>query len=170
MIAALIALLVLSPQPDVIDRIMAVVGPQPITLSEVAAAAEFELVPVPPGTKDQIGYALERLIDRSLILVEVERFQPPEPDPVEITIQIDRLQARFGSAEAFEKALAMTGTTREQLRRYIRDTLRTQIYLNQRFGAILDPVERAESIAAWVRELRRRTQITVLYRPAPPKS
>jgi len=170
MMAALLALLVLQPQPDIIDRIMAVVGPQAITLSEVAGAVEFELVPVPAGTKDPTGYALERLIDRSLMLVEVDRFQPPEPDPVEVTVQVDRLQARAGSAEAFEKALAMTGTTREQLRRYIRDSLRMQIYVNQRFGGILDPVERAESIAAWVSELRRRAQITVLYRPAPPKS
>ena len=170
MVAALIAFLVLAPASDVIDRIMAVVGTQPITLSEVAAAAEFQLVPVPAGTKDPTGYALDRLIDRSLMLVEVDRFQPPEPDPTEIGSQIDRLQARFGSADGFEKALATTGTTREQLRRYVRDTLRLQIYVNQRFGTILDPVERAESTAAWVSELRRRAQIIVLYRPAPPKS
>jgi hypothetical protein len=44
-----------------------------------------------------------------------------------------------------------------------------QTYVNQRFGAILDPVEHEESIAAWVRELRRRAPITVLYRPPPPK-
>ena len=104
------------------------------------------------------------------MLIEVDRFQPPEPDPVEITVQIDRLQARFGSAGALDTALAMTGTTKEQLRRFFRDSLRMQIYINQRFGAILDPVERAESIRAWVNELRRRAQITVLYRPAPPKS
>jgi hypothetical protein len=170
MAALLLALLVLAPAADVIDRIMAVVGTQPITLSETAAAQQFELVPVPPGTKDPTGYALDRLIDRSLMLIEVNRFQPAEPDPVEITIQIERLQARSGSAEAFDKALAVTGTTREQLRRFFRDSLRMQIYVNQRFGTILDPVEREESIKAWVGELRRRAQITVLYRPAPPKS
>jgi len=170
MAVLLAALLTLNPSLDVIDRIMAVVGTQPITLSDVAAALQFGLVPLPAGTKDPTGYVLDRLIDRSLMLVEVDRFQPPEPDAVEITVQIDRLQARAGSAEAFDKALGVTGTTREQLRRYTRDTLRMQIYTNQRFGTILDPVEREESIAAWVRELRRRAQITVLYRPAPPKS
>ena len=170
MLIALLALLALHPAADVIDRIMAVVGTQPITLSEVAAAAEFNLVPVPAGTKDATGYVLDRLVDRSLMLVEVDRFQPPEPDTSEIAGQIDRLQARFGSAEAFDKALAVTGTPRDQLRRFFRDSLRLQIYVNQRFGTILDPVERDESIAAWVRDLRRRAQITVLYRPPPPKS
>ena len=169
MTAVLTILLLLAPAGDVIDRILAVVGTQPLTLSEVAAAIQFELVAVPPGTKDQTGYALDRLIDRRLMLTEVDRFQPPEPDPSEITTQLDRLQARLGSAEAFDKALAVTGTTRDQLRRYFRDNLRTTTYINQRFGTILDPVERDESIAAWVRELRRRAQITVLYRPAPPK-
>ena len=170
MVAALVTLLLLHPAADVIDRIMAVVGTQPITLSEVAAAVEFRLVPVPAGTKDPTAYVLDRLIDRSLMLVEVDRFQPPEPDQTEITARIDRLQARFGSAEAVDKALGVTGTTREQLRRYFRDDLRTEIYINQRFGTLLDPVERDESIAAWIRELRRRAQITVLYRPAAPKS
>ena len=169
MAAVLAALLAFAPIGDVIDRIMAVVGLQPITLSEVVAAVEFNLVPVPPETKDRIGSALDRLIDRRLMQAEVDRFQPPEPDPVEIAILLDRAQARFPSADAFEKALAVTGTTREQLRRFFRDSLRMQTYTNQRFGTILDPVERDESVAGWVRELRRRAQITVLYRPAPPK-
>ena len=46
-----------------------------------------------------------------------------------------QLERRAGSTAAFDKALAVTGTTREQLRRYIRDDLRITTYLNQRFGA-----------------------------------
>jgi len=168
LLAALLTLFAPS-DVDVIDRIMAVAGTQPITLSEVAAATQLELVPVPAGTTDTPGYVLERLVNRALMLVEVDRFQPPEPDPVEITARIDRMQARLGSAGALDKALADTGTTRDQLGRFIRDNLRMQTYINQRFGTILDPVEREESIAAWVGELRRRAQITVLYRPATPK-
>jgi hypothetical protein len=53
---------------------------------------EFRLVPVPAGTKDPTAYVLDRLIDRSLMLVEVDRFQPPEPDQTVITVRIDRLQ------------------------------------------------------------------------------
>ena len=138
MIAVLLATLAigapLNPALDVIDRIMAVVGQQPIALSDVAAAVQFQLVPVPAGTPDANGYVLERLIDRSLMLADVDRFQPPEPDAVEITIRVDEMQARAGSAAAFDKSLAVTGMTREQLRRFVRDTLRMNIYIEQRFG------------------------------------
>ena len=142
---------------------MAVVGGQPITLSDVNAALQFHLVEPPAGTRDPLGYALERLVDRSLVLTEVDRFQPPEPDPVEITIRVDELERRAGSAAAFEKALAVTGTTREQLRRSIRDDLRTVTYINQRFGANIAPGERDTAVAAWVAELRRRAEITMQY-------
>ena len=168
MLALLFALLLTPSAADVIDRIMAVVGTQPITLSEVAAAQEFQLIDVPAGSGDPRAYVLERLIDRTLMLTEVDRFQPPEPDPIEITIRVDRMQERAGSAAAFEQALAVTGTTREQLRRFVRDSLRTQTYVNQRFGAIPDAADRSAAVAAWIADLRRRAQVTVLYRPAVP--
>jgi hypothetical protein len=170
MAVLLLALLLAPAAPlvnDVIDRIMAVVGTQPITLSDVAAAQQFQLVEVPAGTADPRGYVLDRLVDRTLTLTEVDRFQPPEPDPIEITLRVDQMQARAGSAAAFDRALAMTGTTRDQLRRFVRDSLRLDTYVNQRFGTILDPVERSAAIASWVTDLRRRAQITVLYRPPP---
>ncbi|HEY2431192.1 MAG TPA: hypothetical protein VGI12_00865 [Vicinamibacterales bacterium] len=166
MVAILVALLLAPPAAaDVIDRIMAVVGAQPITLSEVAAARQFQLVDVPPGTADPRGYALDRLIDRTLMLTEVDRFQPPEPDPAEVTARVDRFRERAGSEAAFAKALAVTGTTADQLRRFVRDSLRMDTYVNQRFGAIIDPAERTRAIAAWAADLRRRAQITVLYHP-----
>jgi len=150
-------------QADVIDRIMAVVGGQTIALSDVTAATEFHLVDVPPDTADPVAYTLDRLIQRTLILAEVERFQPPEPDPIEMTIRIDDLERRAGSAAAFDKALRVTGMSRGQLRRYIRDDLRITTYLNQRFGANTDPAERRTAIATWVSELRKRGDVTVLY-------
>ena len=149
---------------QVIDRIMAVVGGRPIILSDVHAAIQFRLVEPPAGTPDPLGYALERLVERTLILAEVERFQPPEPDPIEITVRVDDLQRGAGSVATFDRALSVTGMTREQLRRHIRDDLRITTYLNQRFGATTAPGDRAAAIATWVSELRRRADVTVLYR------
>lgn len=146
---------------EVIDRILAVVGGQPLTLSDVTAARQFGLIEPPAGTADPVAYVIDRLIDRTLMLAEVDRFQPPEPDAVEITIRVDALERRAGSAAAFDKALAITGTTREQLRRHIRDDLRMTTYLNQRFGAA-DPTGRSAAIASWVADLRRRADVTVL--------
>jgi len=153
---------------EVIDRIVAVVGQQPITLSDVVGAAQFQLVAVQPGAEDPTRHVLDRLIDRSLMLTEVDRFQPPEPDAAEIASRVDEMEKRAGSAAAFDRSLAMTGMTRDQLRRFVRDNLRIDIYSAQRFGAVLDPVERQGAIAGWVAELRRRAQITVLYHPAVP--
>jgi hypothetical protein len=167
MLAFLLTLLLAAPA-EIIDRIMAVVGPQPITLTDVSTAQQFHLVEVPAGSGDPRAYVLDRLIDRSLMLTEVERFQPPEPDPIEITLRIDQMQQRAGSAAEFDRTLAVTGATRDQLRRFVRDSLRTETYVNQRFGAILDPAERAAAVAAWIGDLRRRAPITVLYHPAVP--
>ena len=152
-----------SAAADVIDRIMAVVGGQPITLSDVNAATQFHIVDVPAGVADPLAYALDRLIERTLTLSEVERFQPPEPDPIEITIRLDQIERGFGSPAALEQALAVTGMTRDRLRRYIRDDLRITTYLNQRFGANVDPAERRTAIATWMVELKRRADMSVLY-------
>lgn len=162
---ALVLLLLLSGslRADVIDRIMAVVGGQPITLSDVNAALQFGLVVPPPGTRDPLAFTVERLIDRTLMLAEVDRFQPPEPDPVEITIRIDQMERAAGSTDAFEKSLQVTGSTRDRLRRFIRDDLRIATYKNQRFGGALSSADRDAAIAAWIAELRRRAEITVPY-------
>lgn len=168
MTAVLLAMLALLPPAEIIDRIMAVAGSQPITLSDVIAVRQFQLLEVPAGTRDATGYVLDRLIDRALMLTEVDRFQPPEPDSTEIARRIDQMRARAGSAESFERSLAETGTTLDQLRRFVRDSLRTETYLNQRFGTLIDPAERQAAVNGWIAELRRRAQITVLYRPAAP--
>ena len=162
-VLVLVLLFAGSMRADVIDRIMAVVGGQPITLSDVNAALYFHLVEPPAGTRDALVFAIDRLVDRTLMLAEVDRFQPPEPDPVEITIRLDQLERAAGSTEAFEKSLQVTGSTRDRLRRYIRDDLRIATYKNQRFGAAVSASDRDAAIGAWVAELRRRAEITVPY-------
>jgi hypothetical protein len=152
-------------EASVIDRIMAVVGGRPIILSDVNAAIQFRLVEAPAGTPDTLGYTLQRLVERALVLTEVDRFQPPEPDPIEITIRVDALERVAGSTAAFEKLLAVTGMTREQLRRHIRDDLRITTYLNQRFGANTAVAERQAAINAWIAELRTRADVRVLVLP-----
>ena len=61
---------------ETIDRVLAVAGGQVIMLSDVTAALDLGLVPeggaADSGT-DRTGAALARLIDRALVLVEVNR-------------------------------------------------------------------------------------------------
>jgi hypothetical protein len=148
---------------DLIDRIMAVVNREPTLLSDVNAAMLFQLVPRPEAG-DPLASTLDRLIERSLILEEVDRFQPPEPAPEEIDTRIDAIRQRLGGSDGFQKALASVGMTEAQLRVQIRNDLRSVTYINQRF-AESDPAARETLIAEWVTGLRRRAEVTVLYLP-----
>lgn len=163
MVAVLLAIVLQQPAGTVIDRIMAVVGTDPIMLSDVTAATEFHLIEPPAGTADPTAYVLDRLIRRALMLDEVDRFQPPMPDEVEITTRVDDLERRAGSPAAFQHALDVTGMTRDQLRRYIRDDLRIRTYLLQRFGADRPAADFNAAVDEWAADLRRRAQVSVLY-------
>jgi hypothetical protein len=162
LLAVLLTIIAGGANADVIDRILAVVAGQPILLSDVSAARQFQLVELPADTADPVAATVERLIERTLMLAEVERFQPPEPDPIEMTIRVDALERRAGSAAAFERLLSITGMTREELRRYIRNDLRITTYLNQRFGANAEGPERQAAIKSWMAELRKRAGVVVL--------
>jgi hypothetical protein len=123
---------------EIIDRVLAVVDTQLITLSDVRAGLKLGLVPADVST-DPIGAALQRLIDRRLMLAEVERYAPPEPAPAAVDAAVAAIEAKFGDALALEIALNQTAMSREELRRAIRDALRIDAYLQQRFAAVAQP-------------------------------
>jgi hypothetical protein len=135
---------------EVIDRIMAVVLQQPILLSDVNAALSLKLIEVPPGTGDPVALVLDRLIERTLILGEVDRYQPPEPATPEIDSRLKQIEERVGSPEALNHLMAATGMTPERLRQYVRDDLRLTTYLNQRFGTSSQPSD--AELQAYYRE------------------
>ena len=118
---------------EVIDRILAVVDTQIITLSDVRAALRFGLVPVDVST-DPTGAVLQRLIDRRLMLIEVDRYAPPEPGEPAVNTSLAAVERRFKDALGLEIALNQSALTREELRRHLRDTLRIEAYLQQRFS------------------------------------
>jgi hypothetical protein len=117
---------------EIIDRVLAIVSGQPILASDLAAAQEFGLIAV--ETASDPGRALlSRLIDRALVLVEVERYAPREPDPGAIDRRLDQVRARFPSGGSFEAALARVGLSERQLRERLRQDLRIAGYFDQRF-------------------------------------
>jgi parvulin-like peptidyl-prolyl isomerase len=122
-----------------VDRILAVVGAAPITLSDVNAATAFGLVRVEQPGADSERAVLSALIDRQLQLSEVDRYLPPEPAAADIDARVSEVRARFPTAEAFDAALKQTGLTAATLRAHIRDSLRIETYLQQRFGAGYQP-------------------------------
>jgi parvulin-like peptidyl-prolyl isomerase len=157
--AALVAVASVA-RADIIDRVMAVVAGQPITLSDVNAASELKLVTPDPSQGDPVAATLDRLIRRTLIIGEVDRYQPPEPAPEEIDRRYAAVVERVGGEAALQRVFTLTGMTADQLRRWVRDDLRMDTYFNQRFGT---GASRAEMIDDWVQGLRRRADVTVLY-------
>ncbi|MDE3153990.1 MAG: hypothetical protein KGN76_02760 [Acidobacteriota bacterium] len=136
-IVVLAAVMAAAVQPglradEIIDRVLAVVSGEVITLSDARAARTFGLVTLPPGV-DAINAVLQQLIDRDLMLGEVEHYAPPEPDPKAIDRDLAAIRARFPSQAAYEQALLVAGFDQAHLRAVVRDNLRIQAYLDQRF-------------------------------------
>lgn len=137
---------------EVIDRMMAVVAGDLILLSDVNAAVEFGLVP-PAPSDDVTRTVLAQLIDRSLMLAEVERYAPPEPSQAAVDREYRAVSDRFSSDTAFADALARNGIDESALRATLRANLRLRAYLEQRFTTV-PPSD--EEIEAYYREHRDR--------------
>jgi hypothetical protein len=120
---------------ELIDRVMGVVNGQIITLSDVRGALRFELIPT-DASQDPIDAALRRLIDRTLLIGEVERYLPPEPSAELIDKAEAAVKSKFKDALELETVLTRYGLSQEELRRFVRDTLRIEAYLDQRLASI----------------------------------
>ena len=132
--AALVLALGSAGRAEIIDRVLAVVSGDIITLSDAQAALRFGLVPADVST-DPVGAALQRMIDRRLTLADVERYQPPDPPQEDVEARLAPIRARFSDAAAFDAALQQSGLTVDQLRRAIADTLRIEAHVEQRVAS-----------------------------------
>ena len=117
---------------EVIDRVLAIVGGQVITLSDVHVALAVGLVKPPPGA-DPIGAALSFLIDRQLVTIEVDRYMPPDPTDEAVARRADELRRALPTDPA---ALARLGLESDRLRGLAREDLRIASYIAQRFGFV----------------------------------
>jgi hypothetical protein len=170
---------------EIIDRVVAILPGAVVTQVDVQAALDLGLVQVQPGG-DGFASALAALIDRLLMLNEVRRVMPSDPPPSAVQARIAQMRARFGTPAAFARALAASGIDDPILEVHAADDLRLSQYLEERFGVAAQPTpqevqqldgparaqlaaERRQTlIAAWVGELRRRADVTVLSSQQPP--
>ena len=129
-----------AAQGELIERTLAIVGGQVITLSDARTALALGLVDG-TGEGDPTAAAAARLVERHLVLREVQRYAPPEPAPAAIDARVSAARQRFPSSEAFEQTLAEGGFTEERLRGWVRDDLRIQAYLEQRFAVAGIPTD-----------------------------
>ncbi len=111
-----------------LDRVVARVNGSVILLSDVRAAVTFGLVEGPADSE----LAVEEVVQRTLLVEEVNRFPPPEPAAEAVDAELDRLRVRAGtSLEDVERG---TGLSADNIRQLARDRLRIQGYIDQRFG------------------------------------
>ena len=144
---------------ELIDRVLAVVAGEVITLTDVTAVRELGLAS-PEGVADPVRALLDVLIDRELILAEVERYAPPEPDADAIDRELAAVRARFPAQTTFDAALARSGIDQRHLRERLRKDLRMRAYLDQRF-AVPPPSddELARYYGAHVQAFSRNSQV-----------
>jgi len=127
-------------QPQLLDRTLALVGGQPITLSDARAVIELGLIAA-DRSADPIPGVVGRMVDRELVLREVQRYSPPAPAESAVTARLEEIQQRFSSAAALAGVLDRFGFTEGRLVAWIRDDLRTQAYLAQRFASASTPTD-----------------------------
>jgi hypothetical protein len=172
----------LSPytaKAEIIDRVLAILPGPIVTLSDVNAALDLGLVETPQGGSRLAG-GLSAVIDRVLMLKEVRRVVPPEPSTAAIEARVAMIRQRFESPAALARVLSEGGIDETVLSAHAADDLRLASYLDERFSAASQPTDeevrqagegarqrladerRRSLIAAWVSELRRRADVTIL--------
>lgn len=133
---------------EVIDRILATVGGSLILQTDAVAAVRLGFVQ-PPAQADALQWTMDRLIERRLMLIEVDRYGPPEPELSQVDARVREIDERIGSGTRLEAILRETGMTVDQLRLWVRDDLRIEAYVQQRFGATFQPSE--DDVVAYYR-------------------
>ncbi len=154
-IAAFVIFVVPALGQQQLDRVVARVGTAAITQTDVEAALAFGVV----EAKDAEGRdALKQLIDRRLILMEVNKFPPAEPDPTAIKTLMESMRAAAGANVA--AVMKRTGVNDDRLAEIARDTLRIRSYLQSRFGS--GGARADQQRAKWLSDLRARGAVTEL--------
>jgi hypothetical protein len=163
-----------QPREELVERTVAIVGGRAVTLADTTTAMALGLI----DEAVDVDAAIAQLVERALVLREVERYAPPEPPAHAIDDKLAEMRGRLSEA-LVATALRAGGFTEARLHAWVRDDLRIAAYLEQRFAVTADlTVEqaapelrerlsaerRASLIADWVADLRRRTPVVELWK------
>ena len=132
-----------------VDRVLAVVAPKVIMLSDVRAFLELGLVDL-PASADPVPETLTALIERQLVVNEVSANVIEEPSTQEVEGQMAVVAERLGGLDALRAVLPTVGFTADDLKQLLREDLRVERYLARRFPGARQPTE--EELAVWMRE------------------
>ena len=155
LMSVLIVSMVVGQAPELVDRTLAIVAGRTVTLSDARTALALGLVEGATVDADVV----QRLVDRELMLREIDRYDPLEPTAERIDERLAAARAVAGGEDGLARVLRDGGFAERRLRAWIRDDLRVEAYLQQRFA--MDE-RRQDLIADWLSDLRRRTPVTLI--------
>jgi len=155
LMSVLIVSMLVGQAPELVDRTLAIVAGRTVTLSDARTALALGLVEGAAVDADVV----QRLVDRELMLREVDRYDPPEPTAERIDERLAAARGVAGGEDGLARVLRDGGFAERRLRAWIRDDLRVEAYLQQRFA--MDE-RRQDLIADWLSDLRRRTPVTLI--------
>lgn len=143
MLPAVLAALLIVPHfvarsagAELIDRILASVNNDVITLSDLRQAMAFNSTfsPARENTRKLEAETLEGLINRKLLLQEAYRLRYAEVSDLEATAEAAKLKARLGSDQAFREFLSATALTEAKLERMLGERLLVERFVEKKIG------------------------------------
>lgn len=147
------------PAPaETLDRILAIAAGHVIMQSDVRAFVDLQLTAAAtdPDQEDRNArdeQVLTYLIERRLVLDEVDRYVVADPPAADVERRLAAVAARFRSREELAAVLARVGYTIDDLRQVLRDDARRDAYVESRFGPRGAPAgdeRRTAMVADWV--------------------
>jgi hypothetical protein len=141
-----------APAQTVLDKVLSNVNGDVVTQLDVRQARMLKLRLV-TGPADTDAEVLRGLENRRLVLAEVNHVVLPPPTAPDIAARRRDWQASLGASADLNSLLNHAGLTEQGLTAWLRDDVRIESYLGQRFGGVPD-AERPAEIARWLATLR----------------
>jgi peptidyl-prolyl cis-trans isomerase SurA len=118
---------------ELVDRIVAAVNNDVITLSDLQHAMAFNTALGATGGGPLLEVETrEGLINRTLLVQEAIRLRFDEVSERDVDAELEKLRQRFGSDDAFLEFLARTALTEEQLRNLLGERLLVERFVTKK--------------------------------------
>ena len=151
-IAVLLALSVVTSAQTVLDKVLSNVNGEVITQLDVRQARMLKLRLV-TAAADTDADVLRGLENRRLALAEVSHVTLPAPAAGDIAARRRDWEASVGAGANLPQLLDRAGLSENGLQSWLRDDIRIQLYLAQRFGGVPEG-DRPAEISRWLGTLR----------------
>lgn len=165
-----------SDPGTLVDRVIAVVGEEVVTESELHVEArialayrEGEKAATSPLASELLESLRGYVINQLVIMIHARRLGAAEVPQERLTGVMDRFRSRFTSYVAYQAFLRRYGIGEETVRRILRRDLRNELFINNRLrrrggkgSSAAANRKREEALALWLDQMKRSLNIRVL--------